>query len=655
MDTVRAVILVLLAGMASSAVAADLPAEWMNAQPVAIRQTGLLKISVPLETLTAARPALEDLRLYDSAGREVPYLLEKPVQPQRVTRSPQKFQVAVKDDATIITLDTGVRHPISEISVQTPATNFLKAVQLEGSTDGTTWKTLAQGQPLFRQPNGASRLLTSIPPGIWSALRLTLDDRRSAPIPVTGVQLHVEPASAPSEAVEVNSVQRTEEPGQTRLALRLAGANFTLAKLTLETPDPLFTRVVTLSHQQYMENEIRESVISRDNIYRVSLPGQPPAQKLSFAVDVPVRSHDLLLTIHNEDNPPLQISSMKAQRRPVYLTFLAAQGGSYYLLTGNSQSPAPSYDLFSLKANLQGAVVTAAPPGPLARNAAFRPTDALAEIHALGTALDVSDWTYRKAVHLTEGGAQQIELDLEVVSHSPASLRDLRLIRDGRQIPYVVERASVMRSLSPKVSKADDPKRPSVSLWQITLPHRSAPITKLTGTSSSPYFRREVRLYAERQDERGNPQRIPVASGTWVKNLGKQDAPLSLPLSAPPGTDRLVLEIENRDNPPLDLQKVEVWYPVSRVLFKSPPEANTFLYYGNAKASAPQYDLELVVPKLLAAEKTRAALGAEEAVKPGTDGVRFAGSAGWIFWSVLAFVVVSLLFILARLLPKPSP
>lgn len=43
-------------------------AEWRQRQEVAVEGTGLFKLSLPPETLEAARPGLEDLRVADSAG-----------------------------------------------------------------------------------------------------------------------------------------------------------------------------------------------------------------------------------------------------------------------------------------------------------------------------------------------------------------------------------------------------------------------------------------------------------------------------------------------------------------------------------------------------------------------------------------------------------
>ena len=79
------------------------------------------------------------------------------------------------------------------------------------------------------------------------------------------------------------------------------------------------------------------------------------------------------------------------------------------------------------------------------------------------------------------------------------------------------------------------------------------------------------------------------------------------------------------------------------------------LYYGNRAATAPRYDLALVAGQILAAEKLAASLGAEEQVRPGgwADQALAGSRAGILFWGVLALVVLGLLVVVAKLLPKP--
>ena len=125
-------------------------------------------------------------------------------------------------------------------------------------------------------------------------------------------------------------------------------------------------------------------------------------------------------------------------------------------------------------------------------------------------------------------------------------------------------------------------------------------------------------------------------------------------LTRPPRTDTLILETDNGDNPPLILDQFQLFYPATRVLFKTSSGEGLALFYGNPEAAAPQYDLSLVAGQLLAARKSKAALASEERLKAAPWVERHPpGQLSVLFWAVLALVVVALLLIISRLLPKP--
>ena len=147
--------------------AAGLPAEWQHEQPFNVPASGLVKLSLPVETLDAARPALEDLRLFDDAGNEVPYLIERPVPVEKIVQNVKSFHVSLTSSNTAIVLETGLTQPLDDVTLETPARSFLKPVRVEGSTDLKRWQILEQGQPIFRQPDGVSRLHVSFPAGTW--------------------------------------------------------------------------------------------------------------------------------------------------------------------------------------------------------------------------------------------------------------------------------------------------------------------------------------------------------------------------------------------------------------------------------------------------------------------------------------------------------
>lgn len=634
-----------------------LPSEWKHVQQFDVAQPGLVKLGLPADTLDAARPGLEDLRIFDSAGREVPYLIERTVSSPVVSRSPKDFQARIENQMTVLLIQTGVAQPIDAVTLETPATSFIKAVQVDGSTDQKTWQAITSGQPIFRQANGVSQLRVSFPSGVWPSLRVTVDDRRAEAIPFTGARLHaITGEPSPSESSPVTITERTDD-GQTRLTLDLGAAHLTLASLRIEASDPLFMRAVNLAVRQVAENAITEHVLARDTVYRVDVEGVKPAEHIDLPLDLTVHGRELLVLIDNGDNAPLQITGVRATRRPVYAVFLAQQTGAYQLVTGNPRCAAPRYDVAALGSRLKGVTASALKLSPLASNPSYQPAEPLPEIQDLGTALDTAAWSYRKAVKITRPGVQQLDLDLDVLAHADAAFRDLRLVRDGKQRPYIIERTSISRKLVPDFQPSNDPKRPKLSRWQIKLPNANLPITRFTCTSTSELFKRQVTLYEQPTTDRGEKYDRQLGQANWVRTPPATKLLLELVLNQRPMTDTLILETDNGDNPPIELANVQLYHPVTRILFKSPTEPATYLYYGNPEIGFPQYDLDLVAPRLLAEEKSVASLASEEPLKKSPVGELFqlSGTKSILFWTALVIVVVVLLVVVARLLPKNPP
>ncbi len=656
-DAAPQLLLALLTFLNFSLNAATLPADWRREQSFTLSTAGLTKLSLPVETLDAALTALEDLRLYDDAGNEVPYVIERPVPTVKIVRTVKSFQVAMQARATVITIETGLGQPLDTVTLETPALDFLKPVRVEASADGRTWQKLAQGQPVFRQPNGASRLQLNFSSGVWAWLRLTVDDQRTAAIPFTGARVQATVTeSAPVEWSQARISESQENPGETRLALNLGAANLSVANVWIATDEPLFSRHVTLAVPQITEAEIREQAVGQGAVYRVAVEGQPASENLSVPLEQQVRSRELLVFVKNENNPPLPIKSVRIERRPVYLVFLAKQAGTFHLLTGNDHCPAPKYDLAALGMNLKSVAVSPVKISAPADSASYRAPEVLPGVEDGGTALDVADWKFRQPVKLARSGAQQLELGLEALSQAQPGLGDLRLLRGGKQVPYLLEHTSISRAIPPAVTATTDAKDPKLSRWILKLPHANLPVTRLTCVARTALFEREIRAYEEVADQRGEKYRRALGAASWVQMPNRTSKEFVLTLSGPLQSDTLFLETHNGDNAPINLENFQLFHPVSRVVFKAAAGDDFFLYYGNRRVAAPRYDLSLVAGQLLAAEKSAATLAAREQLKKSAWGEnRMPGQGGVLFWGILAVVVVGLLVVISRLLPKASP
>ena len=189
----------------------------------------------------------------------------------------------------------------------------------------------------------------------------------------------------------------------------------------------------------------------------------------------------------------------------------------------------------------------------------------------------------------------------------------------------------------------------------MTLPRHNLPLTRLVCTTTTSLFHREVTLSEEATDTRGAKQLRQLGRATWVRTSEQQSRELSLPLVGTPTTETLILEADNQDNQPITLEQCKLFYPVWRIHFSTASEV--YLYYGNSRAELPRYDLSLISAQVLTVEQAPASLGAEESSRETgwTERVPLMWRGGILLWSSLAVVVVGLLLVISRLLPKPPP
>jgi hypothetical protein len=171
--------------------------------------------------------------------------------------------------------------------------------------------------------------------------------------------------------------------------------------------------------------------------------------------------------------------------------------------------------------------------------------------------------------------------------------------------------------------------------------------------STTPLFQREFRIYEKLSSSEGHAYEATLASGMWSRTPepGMPETRV-FDLSDRARTDTLWIETDNGDNPAIALGTVQAVYPVVRLIFKVADTGGFELIYGNKAANAPRYDLSLVAVKLLTSSRNVAKLAAGESnssARNAFSGIR----GGTLFWAALALVVIVLLVVVAKLLPKP--
>ena len=459
----RIALLPLLA--ATSALAALTPTEWQHRQSLNVAAPGLVRVDLPAISFDAAGPQQEDFRVIDANGREIALLLDRPPASIARTVGPENFEVKLESDATRLLITTGSTASLASLSLETPHPFFLRAATIEISEDNLHWTTLDQGVPVFRQW-GAEKL--DLPLGNHTAayVRVTINDRRATSLPFTGARLSLNAGPAPTPVpIGARIASRDEFAGETVLTLALDGRHVPLAALEFVTSDPLFMRRVTVAVREVNGAVSSERTVGVGTIYRVALDGAPARAQLDVPLNFTPLTRELLVHIHNGDSPPLALDGVQVKRRALNLLFMAPAAGTYTLLSGNAQAIAPRYDLAAFAGEMREATAATVIPGELEAMPGYQPRESLGtapmpDVPLLGAPLDTKDWDLRRSLQLAHAGVQELELDPAVLAKAQPDFGDLRLLRDGNQIPYVLEQPSLARALTLTPVASPDPKRP---------------------------------------------------------------------------------------------------------------------------------------------------------------------------------------------------
>ncbi len=640
--------------------AALTPTEWEHTQTLAVTRPGLVRVDLPPSSFDLGGPGQESLRIVDSRGEEVASLLDLPPPPAASERRPQHMRTELPKGATRLVLTTGTTEPIRSITLWTNEPDFVRTVTVEASDDGLKWTTVEAYQPIFRRW-GMEQLNVPADGTRAAYLRLVVADRQQRPLLFAGAELLITPAKAAEPVTVAAEISRREEfSSETVLTIALAGRNIPLSDLTFESSDPAFMRPVSVTVRDVQGALPIERTLAAGVIYRIDLAGVPTRSRLVLPVFAAPASTELLVHIRNGDSPPMTLQKVTAHRQPVNLLFVAPAAGKYALLSGNPQAGPPHYDLAALAADLRQADAEVVVPGEPAAMPNYQPRETLGappmpDLPLNASPLDTSEWKYRRTVTLTRSGIEELELDPQVLAKAqPKGFGDLRIMQDGKQLPYVVETPGLSRPLTPILTAISSADHPTRSRWKLTFPEAAIPVSQIIVDSSTPLFQREMRLFEAIKSAAGEDYENALASQSWRRAPdGAVSRPLVFPLSGPLHSDTLWIETENGDNPPIVLETPRAIYPVVRLIFKVDSTQETTLVYGNPLANAPQYDLSLVAARLLTASRVPASLGAAIAA-PATPAPFLAGlNGGVLFWAVLSLVVVVLLAVVAKLMPKP--
>jgi hypothetical protein len=483
-------------------------------------------------------------------------------------------------------------------------------------------------------------------------LRISISDERSRPIPFRNIRLLSRPIDRnPPRSVAVKIGPQEDSAGVSRILVHLGAANLYLSEIELRATEPFYTRKVSVLAPRVRDTQIVEDQIASGEIHRINLEERITSENQKILIERQVLSESITLLIQNNDAPSLRLSEIEVRYRPYVTSLYVQETGTYVLATGNTQATAPQYEMNLVRSDLAKLKITEAPLGPLMPNPNYREPEALPGLGEKGVQVDLKPWKFRKQIRTSGPGIYQIQLDPETLSLATPDLQDLRVVQKDTQLPFLFERSGTAAELEPQWGPTNLPNRASVSAWFVVLPFEALPVSRLIARVESPLFQRTVSVYDLGGNGAEESERRFLGQSTWMHKPGQTNIYYSIELNAMPRSNRLLVETDNGDNPAISIQSLKITYPITRVLIKVPANPSLYLYFGNAEAHAPQYDLAMAGEQFIAVERKPGALGSLERLQ--RAGVNFSSTGtSTMFWAALVAVVAGLVFVVSRLLPR---
>ncbi|RNI26285.1 DUF3999 family protein [Rufibacter latericius] len=325
-----------------------------QAQLAPVTQPGYHRILLPPQVMGHLQPNLEDLRVFDSKGQAVPYLVrtEVPLQYRTLFKPYQILSYTRKPGGTSeLLVHNPQKRAINNISLRIGNAEVRKQVSLSGSDDQQDWYVLKEQDVLYAIRNTKSTnevKLLDFPLSNYRYFRLQLNDSISAPLNILQAGYYDTYSEAGKYTrIPVQSMNRVDsaENHITYLRLRFGQPVYPEQVALYISAPALYHRPgrVVLGEQKVYERRRRK--LRRARMQEISVPlllhSNAPA-----VLDLPRQKVEgLVIEIENADNPPLTIDSVRVLQLNRYLIAELNPGQSYTLQFGNEKLTAPEYDL----------------------------------------------------------------------------------------------------------------------------------------------------------------------------------------------------------------------------------------------------------------------------------------------------------------------
>lgn len=321
---------------------------WSTPLP-SVGAKGLHAIVLTPELLGASRADLGDLRLLDSAGNDVPYVLRSMAEvpsPEFVTYP--LIENTAYDQYTLVELERPADRVLEGLSIWIRPLEDQKRLRVTGSDDRKHWFMVKDDHLAMQGAFGSpprQLLLLRLPPTDYKYLRIQMNDSLTPPMQVMGVG-HFEGAVVEPRYVTSGKVEWSQRDSASLSVIRVRGPHQLLIdrlRYAVSDTGNYFRRCTLRTWSERLEGRgKRRHTVREERIVASFMIG---SDRDPFA-DIPAERLDSFdLVIDNGDDRPLHFTELEFSAQEQVMLAQLDPGMRYRITTGDPSLAPPRYDM----------------------------------------------------------------------------------------------------------------------------------------------------------------------------------------------------------------------------------------------------------------------------------------------------------------------
>ena len=315
--------------------------------------TGFYSIAITPEISSHTQIDLRDLRIADSNGKWIPHLIRTGDAENKLPEESIDLKILSiehQSRESIVIVENSARRFLNNFFIRLKNAAAERMSSLSGSDDDKKWFIISDSillsQPLaYIRDENVKQI--NFPSTQYQYFKLTIRNNGKDPLNLLAIKSVAQGAN-----YKINPLENPLP-----LIKQVDSANWTMLQVTNNEPYQVDQLAFEASRPALYERAARVFLQKSDGIVRTweQLPVWSIEISSAHKFDHPfplVKAKEFYIVISNEDNPPLEITSVRTFQPQRELVVYLEKGKTYELMLSDSNAAEPNYDLKEFAAKI---------------------------------------------------------------------------------------------------------------------------------------------------------------------------------------------------------------------------------------------------------------------------------------------------------------